>query len=66
MPYLAMQDNTKIYYEDYGKGETVLSFTASAPHTLSSGTLSASSRTNTAAYPTTTEATQLPTVPEST
>ena len=24
MPYLAMQDNTKIYYEDYGKGETVL------------------------------------------
>lgn len=24
MPYLAMQDNTKIYYEDYGKGETIL------------------------------------------
>ena len=24
MPYIAMKDNTKIYYEECGEGETVL------------------------------------------
>ena len=35
MPYLAMRDSTKIYYEEHGKGETVLFVHGLSHHTLS-------------------------------